>query len=404
MTTDATRVTFDPFSPETVVNPYATYQLLRDYAPVFYNAERDFWALSRFQDVQDAARDHHTFSSAAGVDLDYGAAELIGSGNFNGMDPPDHRALRGAVRESFSPHRITELTFAVEAEIARLLAGLEGRNVIDAAEDYSQPLPARMIVRILGLPLRDAAHLSRLLADTLSTGRQPGESGIPQVAREATADVRAYLAVAIEGRRRAPRDDMLSAIANAAWPDGRLLSVGESVGMAMLLGVAGTVTTRTLIATALLLLAQHPEQREAVRVDPSLWPAVVEETLRFESPFQNHVRTTTRDIVLHDTHIPAGARVVLLWGAANRDERRWEAADRFDIHREPKRHLAFGEGVHFCVGAPLARLEAPLALEAFMHRYPNYEIAGSVRRTYRVNERGVESLPVRLNDDGATVA
>ena len=204
--------------------------------------------------------------------------------------------------------------------------------------------------------------------------------------------MRAYVLAALDERRARPRDDLLGALVRAGQSGA--LEPAEVASMPVHLFFAGIQTTSALISRSLLLLARHPAQRRLLVDDPSLLPTAIEELLRYESPIQWFARTATQDVALHGEVIPAGARVLLMWGSANRDERRWEDPDRLDIIRPPRRHLAFGDGIHHCLGAPLARLEGRIALEELLPRIPDYELSGPVVPLYTPGERVLAHLPV----------
>lgn len=349
---------------------YATYAEFRRDAPLFYSEEFDVWVVARYSDVQEITRDWETFSHAGGVDLDGMDLVMFGPGDFLEQDPPSHRALRDVVKRRFTPKAIGELDDFIRQTARELIDEMRTHGRAELLSDFSRPIPLTVVSRMMGLPRDDVPRFERWVLDIFH--RIPGEPEIPESALATATEVRQYLAEQLRAKAAAPGDDVLSDIA-AARADGRLTEE-EAVGMAMLLFTAGAATTFGLISNALLLLAQHPDQRAALLEDPSLIPAAVEEVLRFESPLQHSFRTTTRDVELHDELIPEGSRVLLLFGSANRDESRWSDPDQFDVHREALRHLAFGEGIHHCLGAPLARPEARIALEEFLPAFPDYQV------------------------------
>jgi cytochrome P450 len=375
-------VAFDPLAQD---EPYAAYRELRDRWPVYRNDERGFWALSRFDDVQRAAREWRSWSSAEGVNLD-DTLSLTGPGNFIAADPPDHDRLRRVVRERFTPARIAAMEPAVRADVRATLRTAAGDGGFDAATALAWAIPVRTVSRVLGVPLEDEPVLRAWLRAAIA--RAAGSDRLPPAARAAAESLRVYF-VDWVGRRA---DGLLADVA-AAERRGDVAS-DEIPGLCVLLYIAGTETVADFVGNALVALAEHPEQRALLAAEPERMPAAVEELLRYESPVQYQVRTATAATELHGVTIPAGDAVALLWGAANRDERRWERADELDVAREPRRHLAFGEGIHHCLGAPLARLQGRIVLEETLRAMPRYRLAGEPERVATHNTRGVARLPI----------
>ena len=370
-------------------DPYETYRLLRDHAPVYRNNDRGVWALSRYNDVQAASRDWEAFSQRPSIDLDDTGA-FFQPGNMVDDDPPRHDRLRDAVRNEFAPKRMRGLEDAIRARVQSFVAEFIERGTADLADEFARVLPAHVVCDLLGFPAEDHRKLAGWFDEMVR--RTPGEIEVPESAWAANRAMRGYVAEALASRRAQPREDLLTALANAEASGA--LEPAEAASMPVHLFFAGIQTTSALIARSLLLLARHPDERRKLVDDPSLIPPAVEELLRFESPIQWFARTTTRAVALHDHVIPEGARVLLMWGSANRDERRWEDADHLDVTRSPRRHLAFGDGIHHCLGAPLARLEAKIALEELLARAPEYEVSGPVVPLYTPGERVLAHLPV----------
>lgn len=381
---------FDPYAPETIEDPFPAYRVLRDEFPLYRNDERDFWAVSRAEDVYNVQRDWETFSSTKGMDLD-ATGTIFGPGNFLNLDPPAHDSMRKLVRGDFSARRIASLEPEVRDKTTELLDSFRERGSADLVSELAAPLPLWMVSHILGIPRGDRPHVGDLIHTVLH--REAGVSEIPEAAHAAHSDLRHYFAQLVEERRAAPKDDALSSIAHAELDD-EPLSDEMVLGLCLLLFAAGSETVSNFISNALVVLDRHPTARAEMFASPEDLPVAVEELLRFESPVQNLVRHTTRPVELHGAEVPADARILLLTGSANRDERKFGDPDRLDLKRPPKRHLAFGEGVHFCLGAPLARLQGRVVFEELGARLPVYEISGPVKRVGKVNSRGVESLPV----------
>ena len=377
-------VEYDPFL--FYEDPYPVYRRLRDEAPVYLNRERSVWVLSRFDDVQRAGRDWRTFSSAEGVDID---DSRLGPGSFLDADPPRHDELRKILHADFAPASLGRLEPLIAAKVDTLVGSLLERGQVDLVGELARRLPVSVVCDLLGAPAEDHAQLERWYADMLY--REPGRSEVPEIAEHATREIRGYIVDAVTERLRSPRGDLLSTIA-AAHGEGRL-SMDEVDGMCRLLLLAGVHTTSSLIANALMLLEDRPDDRRALGADPARIPDAIEELLRYLAPVQSGARVTTDEVEIHGVSVPRGERVLLLWAAANRDERRFPDPDVLDLGRRPLRNVAFGEGIHFCLGAPLARLEARIAFEALFTRIPEYEIVGPVERHFTFLERGIARLP-----------
>jgi hypothetical protein len=382
---------YDPFTHTVWDDPYPIYRRLRNEYPVYHNEERGCWVVSRFDDIQAISRDVETYSCAAGVDLDL-PATYLGPGDFLATDPPVHTRLRRILHEHFTPRAIERLENTVRARVRLLLGGVRDGDTVDLSAVLAMPLPMYTILTLMGFAEDDGPQVRDWLHAT--TLRIPGSPDRPpecDAAHDALAD---YIGRFLDERRRGPRDDLITVMAQAV-ADGRM-SLDETRGMSLLVLVAGWVTTACLISNAVFLLAQHPEQQQALADDPAAIPAGIEEILRLESPVQYLMRTTTRDVGLHGVTIPEGGKVLLLYAAGNRDERRWEDPDRLDVRRPPQRHLAFGDGIHHCLGAPLSRLSGRVALEEVLARWPRFQLTGPIARLDSVVLRGIHRLPVRL--------
>lgn len=370
-------------------DPYPLYRQLRDHAPLYHNKKRGVYVLSRCADVQTAARNHVTFSSARGADVvDFS----FGPGDFLDEDPPRHDELRQILRQDFLPKRIKPLEGEIRQTVDELVDVLTERGHGDFAREFAQRLPLRVLCRLLGFPAEDLFLLEDWFARIIH--RVPDQSDVPEDVAIAGAQIEPYVAAAVAERARDPRDDVLSTLARAIAAG--KLEQSEIFGLTRLLLVAGVHTTSTLLANALLHLHGRPADRRLLATSPELIPAAIEELLRFDAPVQWLGRLTTRDVAIHGEHVPARQRIVLLWASANRDERRFTNPDMLNLTRAPDHHIAFGHGIHFCIGAPLARLEARIALEILFRRVKSYEIAGPVERLFTHSERGIARLPVRL--------
>jgi hypothetical protein len=382
---------FDPFDAQTIEDPYPKYRILRDQIPVYHNPRRGFWAISRAQDVHDLMRDWESCTSSLGMDLD-DTGLMFGPGNFLNIDPPEHDVLRKVARGSFSARRISSLEPVIRHKVTELMDRFLERGHADIAAELTHPLPFSIVSSILGVPESDHERTSELVHTILH--RRPGETEPPPEALVASAELAQYIEQLSADRRRNPREDALTDVVTGQI-EGRPLPQEMVLGMSLVLYVAGSEPVSNFISNSLNLLAQHRDARaELFANTESMMPTAVEELLRFESPLQNMARTTTRPITLHGTEIPAGARLALLLGSANRDERRFDDADRLDLKRPIQRNIAFGEGVHFCLGAPLARLQGKVVLDEVARRMPDYEIGSPLVRLGKVNSRGFESLPI----------
>jgi cytochrome P450 len=376
-------------------DPYPTYRRLREEAPLYHNAERDFWAFTRHEDVQRAARDWATYSSgsSAGNDLDDGAELFQPAGDLAGTDPPDHERIRAVLHPAFKPGEVrARFEPVVRAAVNRLIDRFADRGSADFARELARPLPAEMVCGWLGFPSEDHPYLTDLFGKMLT--RDPGQVALPAGVLAARDDMHAYIRIAAAQRRTAPRDDLLSLMV-AAQGEQRL-SNDELLGICVLLFMAGITTTQGLISNSLFHLDRFPDQQALLRREPDRMAFAVEELLRFEAPLQTLARTATRAVEAYDRVIPKGARVGLVWASANRDERVWDEPDRLDITRTPTRHVAFGEGIHHCIGAPLARLEARVAFEELFKRIPGYAVIGPTERGSTPSDRLFESLPVEF--------
>ena len=388
------REIYDPFAREMHVDPYGAYRILRDELPLYYNAERDFYALSRSEDVQAASRDWEAFSSSGGVDPD--AANFTfgaGEGSFIDMDPPRHDLLRRLVREPFTPRGIERLATTVSDELELLLPCFRAKGGGDWSQELAIPLSVAVTSRLLGLPRDDQPQL--IDWSQRSIAREPDTSEIPAAAIGAARELQQYFASYLEGRQKSHSGGLLEVIASDQTAVNSL-STEASAGLMLSLFVASTQTTAGFLAMSLLVLAEHPDSQRFLVDNSAHIPRAIEELLRFESPVQNSSRIATREVAFHNETIPSRARVLLLYGAANRDDRRFARPDEFDLFRAPRRHLAFGEGIHFCLGAPLARLEGRVVLQWILTEAPSYRIAGEPERLWSHTTRTFSSLPIEF--------
>ena len=390
----------NPFAWEFHEDPHPTYRWLRDHAPIYRNDSLDFWALSRFRDVVAASYDWQTYSSAEGTTIermDPRMFEVTPMMIF--LDPPRHDRLRKLVSRVFTPRRVSELEPFVRATVVRLLDDVVRHGGGDFVRDVSMPLPMAVIFTMLGVPEPDR-HRMREWMD-LALERDRDTPVVPPRAIEAMTNMMMYWFELIAELRRTPREGLISDLiaAEIETEDGgrtRLVD-GEIAGFCALLGSAGNETVTKLLASAAVLFARHPEQWAAILGEPGRIPDAVEEVLRYTSPSQYQGRTVTRDLEWYGRRVPAGSRILLLTGSANRDEREFSDPDRFDVGRKVPVALGFGQGIHFCLGASVARLESRVALEEFSRRIPRYRIDESrCVRVHMSNVQGYESVPFEV--------
>jgi cytochrome P450 len=383
---------FDPFGREARENPYPSYRrMLDDEALRFYrNDERGFVAVTRYEDAVEVLRDWSTFTSSRGVDIDE-SSYYFGEGVFLQEDPPVHKRLRDVIHADFSPKSIRSLLEGpIRAETTALLDRLCDAGEPDFGYDLTWRLPTRAIGLLLGLSPDDVEWLMDV--ELRYQRRIIGHVAVPDDAIRASEELHDYFSSLILDRRHRPSQGLLGRIANGTV-EGQ--PIGDAaIGMALIVFAAAIDTTACLLGNALYLLEAHPDQRQWLGNNLHHIPAAVEEVLRFEAPLQVTKRVAVVDTLLAGAQVPADTDVYIFYGAANRDQRRFDDPDRFDIRRELKRHLAFAEGVHHCIGAPLARLEANVVLEQVLTRMPDYSLLPGSTRFESHMMRGPRSLPI----------
>ena len=388
----AAPLVYSPYAYEIHEDPYPTYHRLRDEAPAYHNAELGFYALSRFDDELHAMQDWQTFSSAAGVSLE--RASTTRPPMIIAMDPPRQQKLRRLVSKAFTPRRVATMEPHIRTLTRRYLEPLWARGACDFIQDFAAKLPMDVISTMMGFAESDRDML-RGWADTL-LHREEGKSEIPQAGIEASANMVRYFATDLARRRAQPGDDLISALIEAEI-DGERLTDMEIIGFCFLMVIAGNETTTKMLGNAMVLLARHPEQRTWLLERPDRIADAVEEVVRFDNSTQMLARELTRDVEMHGTTMAAGTKVLLLVGSANRDERVIPHADRFDIREPPQQSLAFGNGIHVCLGASLARLEGRVALEEVLPRMRDYVVdEGGLVRVHSANVRGYAKVPIRF--------
>ena len=374
-------------------NPFPLYGLMRRVAPVFRNRRHDFWMLFDYDSVKRALHDHEAFSSRAAPPGDQPLDWLIF------QDPPLHTKLRGIIMRTFTPRAIAALEPRIRALSGELLGPAIARGTMDVATEFAVPLPLMVIAEMLGIPAGERDPLKRWSEAILglSEAVAGGETArrVAGVFRAAKEEMRPCVIRWLAARRADPKDDLLTRLVEAEV-DGERLSKEDILGFFQLLLLAGSETTTNLISSAVLCLAESPGQLARVRADPGLLPAALEEVLRFRPPLQTVFRQTRREVEVRGKRIPAGKLVLAMVGSANRDPRHFRDPGRFDIARDPNPHIAFGHGIHFCIGAPLARLEARIALAELLQRAPRLTLVGGWEPRKGLFVHGPARLPIRL--------
>jgi cytochrome P450 len=394
--TPAAAVHYDPYDAAIDDDPYPAWRRLRDESPLYRNEQLDFYALSRWDDVKPALLDWQTYRSGRGTVLEVIKAGVeIPPGILLFEDPPIHDAHRGLLSRVFTPGRMLDLEPLVRGYCVSALDALLGREEFDVIGEFGIEVPLRTIGLLFGIPEGTQNAYRKQTDDAITT------DGSPVAFDQSSFDaVLSVLADYVEWRSQNPSDDLMTELLNAEVdePDGsrRPLTRDEVVIYASMVAGAGNETATRLIGFTMQLLAQHPDQRNLLVEDPSLIPSAIEEILRLESPSPAQGRYVQRDVELHGTIVPEGSTMLLLNGAANRDERRFASPDRFDVHRDEGAHLSFGFGLPFCLGAALARLEGRVALEEILRRWSAWDVdldRGQMAHTGSV--RGWGYLPVR---------
>jgi len=405
MTQEAAKcpLNFDHYDHALQDDPYPTYARLRAEAPLYHNEEHDFWVMSRHADLHKAWRTDDVYSNKMGVTLDKSAwnenAHIVMS--FLGMDPPEQTRLRKLVSRGFTPKRVAEMepriTEVSLRHLEKALAKGEAEGGFDWIVDFAGKYPMDVISELLGVPEADRDEVRRL-ADLLVV-REDGLRDVPRAGMDASMAMFAYFSNLLAERKKNPADDLVTALL-LAEDEGDRMSDGELTAFLFLMVVAGNETTTKLLGNAVSNLARHPEQRDAVFADPELIAPWIEETLRFEASSQLLARQTLQDVTIDGVTCPAGAQLLFNVGSANHDETVFTNSEEFDIHRdkaELAKHIAFGGGRHFCLGANLARLEAQIALKQLVERVSSVEVdQENAVRMYSANVRGYASLPVKV--------
>jgi cytochrome P450 len=372
-------------------DPYPYYKALRQDSPVALTKNRESWAVSRYEDVLSVLSRPDLFSSSIMRRAD---TELLGS------DPPAHTRTRRIVNRAFSARQVASLEDDIRAMADELVRRISSLEEFDLVSSLTVPLPMTVIAEILGIETRKREDFKRwseaVVVSATGISGSPGQAQIQSSLRE----FEAFFEGVIGERRVSPGEDLISGLLRSETQDEEL-DPRQVLGICKLLLIAGNETTTNLIGNAVLALLRNPEELAKLTANPALTPALVEETLRYDAPVQFLYRSTTRAVEVSGVPIPAGAVVMSILGSANRDERKFEEPERFDVKRNPREHLAFGHGPHFCLGAPLARLEARIALEALLPLLPRLQVAddelNQVALVDSIQLRGPKRLLLAVN-------
>jgi cytochrome P450 len=394
-TTTGSDVQYDPYDVEIDADPYPVFRRLREEAPLYRNDTHDFYALSRFADVERGLVDRETYISGRGAILELIKANIeMPPGVLIFEDPPVHTVHRGLLSRVFTPKKMNALEPQVRELCARSLDPLVGAGGFDFVRDLGAQMPMRVIGMLLGIPEQDQEAIrDRSDADLRTEPGQPMEYSQDRfVTGEAFAEY-------VDWRAKHPSDDLMTELLRAEFEDEtgtiRRLTREEVLTYVNVVAGAGNETTTKLIGWTGKVLADHPDQRRELVEDRSLISNAIEEILRYEPPAPHVARYVTQDVEHHGHTVPEGSAMIFLIGAANRDDRRYPNGDRFDVHRDVGQHLTFGYGIHFCLGAALARLEGRVALDEVLKRFPEWDVdRDSARLAPTSTLRGWETLPV----------
>ncbi len=390
-------ISYDPYEAINDPDPYPTYRRLRDEAPLYYNEEYDFYAVGRYEDCERGLADAKRYVSGRGGILELIKANIeMPPGTLIFEDPPAHTVHRSLLSRVFTPRRVAALEPQIRAFCAHSLDAVADRGEFDLIADFAAQMPMRVIGMLIGIPEEDQEVIRAAADANLRTeaGQPMSVAHSPTFGSERFADY-------IDWRVEHPSDDLMTELLHTEFEDEtgttRTLTRDEALLYATVVAGAGNETTTRLIGWAGKVLAEHPDQRRELVDDLSLIPNAIEELLRYETPGPQIGRYMPQDVEVHGHIVPAGSAMLFVVSAANRDERRYEDPDRFDIHRTIGRHLAFGYGIHFCLGASLARLEGRIALDELLRRFPEWDVdldRSLIAPTSTV--RGFETLPVIL--------
>jgi cytochrome P450 len=396
---------FNPVGPEALSNPYPMYKALREESPVHWNDVFEAWIFTRFVDVDAILMDQRFSADRSKAQTRF--SEMIKKqqeefGPFSQAptmltsDPPEHTRLRRLVSKAFTPRAVENLRPRIREIVDNLLDGVAGRDGFDLVEEIAYPLPVIVISEMLGVPPEDRADFKRWSDDVVATLGGPfTPPDVMERARKSIEELAEYLSGVIAERRANPKEDLITGLI-AAEDGGQVLSEVEIFSTTILLLIAGNETTTNLISNAMFSLLKNPSQLELLRSDLSLMPSAIEEILRYNGPVQATGRVAMADIDVGGITVKEGQMAMAILGAANHDPAKFPDPEKFDIRRNPTDHLAFGDGIHFCLGAPLARAEAQIGFEEILTRFPRIELAADPTWGGTFIIRGAKKLPLRV--------
>jgi cytochrome P450 len=394
------KIVFDPFSEGFWNGAWETYRRMQEEAPVYYNEQYDFYALTRHVDVAAGLKDFETYSSAYGIDLSMVRSGQRPPPSIIFMDPPDHRHMRSLLNKVFTPRAIQSQKQMITEKIDKFL-GAADPDRFDAVQEFSAPFPVEVITTMLGVPEEHAQQIRHWIDESLT--REPGQVEVGEQGMQASINTAMLYYELVKQRREEPREDLFSKMIEAEIEreDGEKTNLDdlEIAGFATLLGGAGAETVTKLVGNAPVAFGRNPDQWQKLLDDRSKIPAAVEELLRYEAPSQYQVRRSMKDVHLHGVTIPAGKPIFLINGAANRDPEAWTDPDKFDVDRDrtEAQNMGFGYGIHSCLGAALARMESAIALEKLLDFMPRFEVDWEgCQRVHMQNVMGWKNVPVKV--------
>jgi cytochrome P450 len=381
---------------EQMLDPYPVYREMRQSQPVYYDPRRENWNIFRYDDVKRVLSENDVFSSQFMRDGSH-RMEMPFTASMISSDPPRHRKLRDLVTQAFTPRAIANLGPRITEIVEKHLRAITPEEPFDFIEALAYPLPVIVIAEMMGIPVEDQERFKEWSDVVVQSANFRGDIDPRNFSHPAILEMSQYFFKLIEKRKEKPGDDLISGLLEANI-DGEHLEMIELLGFCALLLVAGNETTTNLLGNAMLTFIEHPEAWERLRANQDLVPPAIEEVLRYRSPVQSMFRVTKREVRVGGETIPEGGRLVAWIGSANHDEEQFPQPEEFDIERSPSRHVAFGHGIHYCLGAPLAHLEAKIALEAVLERFQRVELApnATLERMPSNLILGLKRLPVMV--------